>query len=534
KAKWIRIERGGLTFLIAMCGDHRIVAVLCSVDKAKFFKWATTDFERSLMKLGRGNRLPKRPVDRCTHCRGRMHTDCDNWLCKKCCVKFGYNCSVDIHETEEARPEIPLMRIKDHLWHGEDEDEPAPVEREIIDVDEEPEVIVIDDDEPHIDEDSRAPRGEEADLARAIQLSLLTVDEESRALCGEEADIARAIQLSLLSMHAQAAQQDDEDDEDDPYVEDGDLSRATKLSRWAAARLQRDGAGPSRLADDESRTIRVRVSCEHLWEANAARESGDSIYRTVVTVPASRGEQGEFFESDLTDAALADLKLNRRLLKKVRVWDDNCEKYLLDPCFAWEVKYSMERRMQFVIVTAVEDLEDHVELTKEEKHRNERRDEDELRPVLVRVEVFHYEKKGYCQGELLIATGDCYVRRRRFYIEDCKVALSDLCENARMALDLEDTDVGIMDDGEYRPGGITMDTPLNAVPWTSDTDDHELKLVIRVHGSAAAYRKRRRPMRGSRRGKGKGKGKGKAKAKEDEEDEEDEEETGDYKRRKTA
>ncbi|EJD34626.1 hypothetical protein AURDEDRAFT_176348, partial [Auricularia subglabra TFB-10046 SS5] len=133
KAKWIRIERGGLTFLIAMCGDHRIVAVLCSVDKAKFFKWATTDFERSLMNLGRGNRLPKRPVDRCTHCRGRMHTDCDNWLCKKCCVKFGYNCSVDIHETEEARPEIPLMRIKDHLWHGEDEDEPAPVEREIID-----------------------------------------------------------------------------------------------------------------------------------------------------------------------------------------------------------------------------------------------------------------------------------------------------------------------------------------------------------------------------------------------------------------
>ncbi|EJD32658.1 hypothetical protein AURDEDRAFT_178246, partial [Auricularia subglabra TFB-10046 SS5] len=127
---------------------------------------------------------------------------------------------------------------------------------------------------------------------------------------------------------------------------------------------------------------------------------------------------------------------------------------------------------------------------------------------------------------LLIATGDCYVRRRRFYIEDCKVALSDLCENDRMALDLEDADVGVMDDGDDRHGGITMDTPLNAVPWTSATDAHELKLVIRVHGSAAAFGRRRMALRGIKRRKGKGKGKGK--------EEEEEEETGDYKRRKTA
>ncbi|EJD36131.1 hypothetical protein AURDEDRAFT_174807 [Auricularia subglabra TFB-10046 SS5] len=564
KTRWVRIARGGLVFLIAMCGHHRVVAVICSTGKAKYFRWAKTDFEKSLMKVGRGNKRAKCVEECCTHCPAKMHAHCDNWLCKKCCDKLGYNCTADKHTSEQARPEFPLSRIKDDVWRGDDAEEPARDAREIIDVDAGPEVIVIDDDshdshngdeDSHDDEDSCASRADEDDIARAIRLSLLDADEDLRALRDEEEELAHAIRLSLLSAHSPAAQQDDDDDDDDDdlYVEDGDLSRALKLSRWVLACMPSNGAGPSRLQGKggASDVIKVKVSCEHLWllssrahavassqqltafntQANAVRESGDAIYRTVVTVPASRGEQGEFFESDFTDAALADLRLNRKLLKKLRVWDDNFEKYLLaypdedddpaDPCFACEVKYSTERRMQFLTNTALEDLGDHLELTEEEQRRDERRDEDSLRPVLIRVEVHHYEKKGLCQGNMVIGLGDCYTRRRRFYLEDCMVSLNDLSEHDRKALDLDDVDLSVTDDGDYRPGGITMDTLLNAVPWTSDTDDHELKLILRVHGSPFACAKKRKAIRGSGREKGKGKGKEK-------------EETGDYKRRKVA
>ncbi|EJD32245.1 hypothetical protein AURDEDRAFT_132202, partial [Auricularia subglabra TFB-10046 SS5] len=181
-------------------------------------------------------------------------------------------------ESEQPRPEFPLSRIKDNVWSGDDAEEPAEGEREIIDVDADPEVIVIDDDshdshngdeDSRDDEDPPATRADQHDIARAIRLSLLDADEDLRALRDEEEELAHAIHLSLLSAHGPAAQQDDgdDDDDDDPYVEDGELSGALKLSRWASARMPSNGAGPSRLQgkDDAPDVIKIKVSCEHLW-----------------------------------------------------------------------------------------------------------------------------------------------------------------------------------------------------------------------------------------------------------------------------
>ncbi|EJD41157.1 hypothetical protein AURDEDRAFT_169746, partial [Auricularia subglabra TFB-10046 SS5] len=408
-------------------------------------------------------------------------------------------------------------------------------ECEAINVDADPEVIVIDDDD---DDYSHVARDEDADIARAIELSLLhgAIDDDddySHIARDEDADIARAIELSLLhgaidsgdedsrtardedagavrafklslspAGNLPAQQDDDDDDDDDPYVEDEDLCRALKLSRWAA-RMKSRGAGPSRLEpSEESAPLKIRVTCEHLWKANPVRDSGSAIYRTTVTVPSSRGEEGDFFESDFTDEALAALKLTRKLLKRVLIWDDSRVHYLLaypeedddptDACFALEVKYSAKHRITFLMNTKIEELESHVELKEEERRRDEEHEWDSLNHVLARVEVRHYEKKGYCEGNMVVKVGDCRAPRRRWHIEHCMLSLRDFCENDLMVLGLADADLSVTDDGDYRPSGITMDTLLNAEPWTSDYDDQELKIVIRVHGSAVASPKRRR------------------------------------------
>ncbi|EJD41159.1 hypothetical protein AURDEDRAFT_169748 [Auricularia subglabra TFB-10046 SS5] len=538
KTRWVRLTRSEqkLSFLVAICDDHTVVAVFCSVDGLKWFYWAKTNFERSLkIAVGRGSERAKCLAERCTQCLAKMNGRCTNWLCKKCCTGVNAECALKNHRTEQPRPWNPIVRIRDFVWYGDDAEPPAPGEREPIDVDADPEVIVIDEDD---DDDAGAREGshaardddEEQDIARTIALSLLPAainddeawaSEDSHTARDDDEDMARAVELSLLPTRGETAPQDFFDD-DDPYVEDEDLSRALRLSRWVARMKAANGAGPSRSAgpDEESDTLQILVTCEHLWEENAVRDSGNAIYRTTVTIPASRGEEGDFFESDFTDKALTALRLNRKALKRVLVWDNSREHYLLaypeedddptDACFALEVKYSLKHRITFLMKTKVEELGAHVELKEEEKRHDEPCEWDSLRGLLIRVEAQHFEKKSQCQGKLVTRMADCYAQRRRFYPEDCVITLSDFCENDLMALELADADLSVADDGEYRYGRITMHTPLNTTP-ASKKDDHKLNLVIRVHGSKTAAPKRRRATSSG----------GKQKGKEEEEEEED-------------
>ncbi|EJD34046.1 hypothetical protein AURDEDRAFT_176891, partial [Auricularia subglabra TFB-10046 SS5] len=172
KTKWVRITRSEdeLDFLVAMCGDHTVVAVFCSVDGVKWFLWAKTDFERSLRKVGRGNKRAKFLGQRCTRCLATMNLRCTNWLCQKCCRAIDAECVLSEHRTGVPRPWNPVL------------------------------LIVIDDDD---DDYSHVARDEDADIARAIELSLLhgAIDDDddySHIARDEDADIARAIELSLL------------------------------------------------------------------------------------------------------------------------------------------------------------------------------------------------------------------------------------------------------------------------------------------------------------------------------------------------
>ncbi|EJD33553.1 hypothetical protein AURDEDRAFT_177367 [Auricularia subglabra TFB-10046 SS5] len=455
KCEWTRIVRSShkLTFLVATCKKHGVIAVYCSVNGLKLFKWAKSDFERMLKGLGKGNKRPRNAADRCTACNAQMRALCSNWMCKKCCTKGEYDCTFSEHYVDKARPMNPRRNLKDHLWKPEGG---ADGEELAAGADDDHEVIVISDDE----EDNEHGQ-------------LLFVDEHG-----------------VVVVH-------DDDSDDDAY---GNVVMVARMPSPGPV------PGPSRLSQQQQQqqptpVLRIQVTCEHEWEANAARESGSAVYTTHVTVPATRGDNGPFLESDLTAAALVALKLAPTMVKRLLIWDAPQLKSLLafpgdhddpyDGSFASAVKYNAKHRISFVLPTRQDEIHKHVELMLEEIYCDLDCDWFTLRDVLIAMEVQHHHTAGRVQT----VYADCYARRRRFHIEHCKVSLSDLRMTDLIALELVTADLSRVDDGAHRPHGITFDTLLEAVPFRSQFG-HELKLVVRVHGSKIRTPKRRKEIGG--------------------------------------
>ncbi|EJD42798.1 hypothetical protein AURDEDRAFT_126175 [Auricularia subglabra TFB-10046 SS5] len=124
----------------------------------------------------------------------------------------------------------------------------------------------------------------------------------------------------------------------------------------------------------------------------------------------------------------------------------------------------------------------HVLLTAAEVYREEGKEWKTLRAIKVLVEAVHYPE-GYCKGREISVKHDCYLRRRHWEAADCKFTLNDINESVLEKLGLDNADFASMDDGRRRKHGIDEDTLLQAQPLESRFNDHELHLVVRVHGS---------------------------------------------------
>ncbi|EJD34292.1 hypothetical protein AURDEDRAFT_131247 [Auricularia subglabra TFB-10046 SS5] len=116
-------------------------------------------------------------------------------------------------------------------------------------------------------------------------------------------------------------------------------------------------------------------------------------------------------------------------------------------------------------------------------YRDEGKQWKNLRAIKVLVEAIHYQEEGYCKGRETRVKHDCYLRRRHWEAEECKFMLTDINEKVLEKLGLDDADFARMDDGQRRKIGIDENTLLRAQRLESRFDDHELHLVIRVHGS---------------------------------------------------
>ncbi|EJD44716.1 hypothetical protein AURDEDRAFT_166202 [Auricularia subglabra TFB-10046 SS5] len=458
EAPWFHITRttNGMTFLVAMCKTHSIVAVFVSMDGVIFFKWATDDFIRDLIGLA-GRSRARRIADRCTRCLGRVNVGCTNHMCKTCCNGGEFDCKLSDHRIDKQRPMNPVRRLSDYIWHALPAQEDAQGEA--------------------------AAANDENDDARAAIASAggggdvqwIIFDSEDEDACGQALAVARA-----------PAQQGPSPEKAGPSRPKAGLSRS--------------------LPAPAPKVIKIDVGCEHTWEGNAARDSGVMEYRTVVTVPASRGiEGGEFMLSDFTPEALAALKLTRKLTRRLLIWHKGSLRYLLafpgkkddpaDPKFSPTVKYNAKHRISFQLPNEQDEIERHVPLLSAEQYKGVNLDWHTLKAVLVHLEVIRFAE-GHCKGRMQTVYVDCKARHRRFDIEQCMVSLSDLGVETLVALDLLEADLSLVDDGtDRRPNGITLDTPLDARPYGTDYDKHELMLTIRVHGAKIAPPKRLRVAR---------------------------------------
>ncbi|EJD38762.1 hypothetical protein AURDEDRAFT_172253 [Auricularia subglabra TFB-10046 SS5] len=245
------------------------------------------------------------------------------------------------------------------------------------------------------------------------------------------------------------------------------------------------------IPDAPAKVIDIEVNCEHRWKANAARDAGNALYQTVIQVP-DHGVEGGFLASEHTEQALVDLKLDGMPLERLRAFDRRGIGYLFafpgpkdnpnDKIFVRRLHYDKYRSISFCVDLGDHEIPRHVLRTAAEVYRDEDRDLKGLRAIKVLLEAIHYPE-GYCKGRETRVQHDCYLRRRRWQREDCMFTLKDINDRILEKLGLDDVDFARMDDGSAREGGIDEETLLRAEPFESRFDDHELRLVIRVHGS---------------------------------------------------
>ncbi|EJD35286.1 hypothetical protein AURDEDRAFT_175662 [Auricularia subglabra TFB-10046 SS5] len=485
RSLWYQITRtsNGLTIVVAMCDEHGIIAVYVAVDGAIFFKWATDAFQRAILGLG-GRKRALCIADRCTRCDAHINVGCTNHMCKSCCTHGDYDCKLSGHRVDHARPMNPVRRLKDYLWH--------------------------------------APPGQQDEQE----------DEQHQDCAGDPQAVIKKVAGGDQPLYI-ILDSDDEDADGELFVIAPPPPPPPVPAIAGPSRLE---AGPllSLPAPEPEPKMKVRIMCDHVWEGNPARDSGIKTYKATVLIPASRADEGLFLLSDLTPAAMTELQLTQEMLPRLLVWDKDQMAYLLafpterdnpeDGSFAAEVRYNAKHRMNFRLLARQDEIGLHTELLAGERFKDVNIDWHTLKLVLILVEVIHYSE-GYCKGRSRTLTADCKARRRRFDVKQCTASLSDLGVEALIALELLNADLRFVDDGTYRPDGITFETPLETVPYRSAYDNHELKLTIRVHGSKIAPPKRLRLdlLDDDRVSKGNG----------GEEEEEEEEEGRTRKRRKT-
>ncbi|EJD40807.1 hypothetical protein AURDEDRAFT_170224 [Auricularia subglabra TFB-10046 SS5] len=247
--------------------------------------------------------------------------------------------------------------------------------------------------------------------------------------------------------------------------------------------------------------IDIIVVCEHRWAANPMREAGSATYETTVQIDASRGVTGRFYISDFTEQARIDLKLQVIELERLRAFADGHYGYLLafagprdtpyEGVFVQDLRYSKDNRIVFLVDIDVDEIDLHTNITEEERFRNLPREWKTLGTIKVLVEAVHYSK-GYCKGVERIVKLDCELPRRRWNAEDCTFTINDFDDEALKKLGLLDAEYHRIDDGVRREGGIDDDTRLEAEPFESRITNHELRLILRVHGSAFNPAKRPR------------------------------------------
>ncbi|EJD35681.1 hypothetical protein AURDEDRAFT_175259 [Auricularia subglabra TFB-10046 SS5] len=418
EARWEHITRttNGLTILVAMCAQHDIAAVYVSTDGVLFIKWATNRLQRRIIGLA-GRTRAGCVADRCTHCDGQVNVGCTNHMCKACCDAGDYDCKYYKHRSDKVQPMNKVMRLKDFVWRA-----------------------------PPAQQDAH---GEEA--------AANNEDYEAQAAIAPAGGDGNEPIVWVVF---------DSDDEDAC----GAALAVVRPPAWAGPSPEKAGPSRSKAGSSSSvpapapEVIEIDVECDHVWEGNAARDSGIMGYRTTVTVPAARGsEGGDFLLSDLTPEALATLKLTRKLARRLLVWDASSLRYLLafpgkkdDPNearFASAVTYNAKHHITFALPTKQHEIANHVALLAVERYKHINMDWHTLKDVLVHLEVLRFEE-GFCKGRMESVYVDCLARRRRFDIEQCMVSLSDLGVEALVALDLLEADMHLVDDGtDRRPNG---------------------------------------------------------------------------------
>ncbi|EJD33291.1 hypothetical protein AURDEDRAFT_131766, partial [Auricularia subglabra TFB-10046 SS5] len=249
-------------------------------------------------------------------------------------------------------------------------------------------------------------------------------------------------------------------------------------------------------------SIGIEVNVEHRWKTNPARIGDSAFYTTIIHVPTARGERGPLLASDFTDISLSDLRLTNIALDRLRTWCHTAVGYVYayangndssdDEEYAVDVHYDDEQRIDFIVDIDVDEIALHCEPMEEEVRRGEDKTWDTLRDVKVLVEAWHYSEPGYRKGRVVKRMVEAHMVRRRWELEDCQLCLNDINDADFKYLGLEDANLLKMDDGKQRVGGIDMDTMLDpGLTITRFHDDHELRLVLHVHGSEYNPRKRR-------------------------------------------